>query len=71
LLPNGAFANDGGGAWVFVVAPDGGHAERRAVRLGRRSNTQVEVLAGLAAGEKVIVSGYDAFGKTGQLRLTH
>lgn len=71
LLPNGAFANDGGGAWVFVVAPDGGHAERRAVRLGRRSNTQVEVLAGLAAGEKVIVSGYDAFGKTERLRLTH
>jgi HlyD family secretion protein len=71
LLPNGAFANDGGGAWVFVVAPGGGNAERRAVRLGRRSNTQVEVLAGLAAGEQVIVSGYDAFGKTGRLRLTH
>lgn len=70
LLPNGAFALDGGGAWVFVVDPDGGHAQRRAVRLGRCSNTQVEVSAGLAPGEAVIVSGYTAFGKAERLRLT-
>ena len=70
VLPNGAFANDGGGAWVFVVGGDGGHAERRDVKLGRRSATQVEVLSGLAAGEQVIVSGYAAFGQAGRLRLT-
>ncbi len=70
LLPNGAFALDGGGAWVFVVAPDGVHARKRSVRLGRRSNTQVEVLAGLAAGDAVIVSGYTSFGKAERLRLT-
>ncbi|WP_306391733.1 efflux RND transporter periplasmic adaptor subunit [Telluria beijingensis] len=70
LLPNGAFANDGGGAWAFVVAGDGGHAVRRDIKLGRRSSTQVEVLAGLAAGEKVIVSGYASFGKAERLRLT-
>ncbi len=69
LLPNGAFVLDGGGAWVFVVAPDGVHAQRRTVRLGRRSNTQVEVLAGLSAGEAVIVSGYTSFGKAERLRL--
>ena len=71
LLPNGAFANDGGGAWVFVVAEGGSHAERRAVQLGRRSTTQVEVKSGLSAGEKVIVSGYTGFGKAERLRLTH
>ena len=70
LLPNGAFALDGGGAWVFVAAPDGTEAQRRSVRLGRRSNTQVEVLSGLAAGEDVIVSGYTSFGKAERLRLT-
>jgi HlyD family secretion protein len=69
LLPAGAFANDGGGAWVFVVAPDG-RASRRAVRLGRRNATQVEVLAGLAAGDAVIVSGYTPFGKAERLELT-
>ncbi|WP_137175578.1 efflux RND transporter periplasmic adaptor subunit [Massilia sp. HP4] len=70
LLPNGAFANDGGGAWAFVVASDGSHAARREVKLGRRSPTQVEVLSGLAAGEQVIVSGYTGFGKAERLRLT-
>jgi HlyD family secretion protein len=70
LLPNGAFANDGGGAWVFVVTPDGAHASKRTVRLGRRNNTQVEVLSGLAAGDDVIVSGYTGFGKAEQLELT-
>jgi HlyD family secretion protein len=70
LLPNGAFANDGGGAWVFVLDPDGRHAAKRMVRLGRRSNTQVEVLSGLGAGERVIVSGYTAFGKAERLELT-
>ncbi|WP_313166282.1 efflux RND transporter periplasmic adaptor subunit [Massilia oculi] len=70
LLPNGAFANDGGGAWVFALAADGSHAERRDVKLGRRNNTQVEVLHGLAAGDKVIVSGYAGFGEARRLRLT-
>jgi HlyD family secretion protein len=70
LLPNGAFLNETGGAWLFVVAPDGETVTRRAVRSGRRSNTQVEVLAGLVPGEKVIVSSYAAFGKSERLQLT-
>jgi HlyD family secretion protein len=68
LLPNGPFANDTGGAWVFVA--DGDQATRRAVRLGRRSNSQVEVLAGLTKGERVIVSSYTPFGKAERLQLT-
>jgi len=71
LLPNGAFVNDTGGAWAFVLAPDGGHAEKRALRLGRRNNSQVEVLSGLRAGEQVIVSGYTSFGKAERLQLTN
>lgn len=69
LLPNGAFANDSGGAWVFVLAPDGARAEKRAVSLGRRNNSQIEVLSGLAAGETVIVSGYAPFGKAERLQV--
>jgi HlyD family secretion protein len=70
LLPNGAFINETGGAWVFVVAPDGQSVTRRAVRSGRRSNTQVEILSGLSPGEQVIVSSYAAFEKTERLQLT-
>jgi HlyD family secretion protein len=70
LLPNGAFVNDSGGTWVFVLAPDGKTASRREVRSGRRSNSQIEILAGLSAGEQVIVSGYAAFGKAERLQLS-
>jgi HlyD family secretion protein len=70
LLPNGAFANDTGGTWAFVVDKNGSKVEKRQVRLGRRSSSQVEVLSGLAAGERVIVSGYTSFGKAERLELT-
>lgn len=68
LLPNGAFVADSGAAWVYVLA-DATHAERRAIRAGRRNNAQIEVLAGLAPGERVIVSGYAAFGNATRLQL--
>jgi HlyD family secretion protein len=70
LLPNGAFANDTGGAWAFVLDKDGGRAEKRSVRLGRRSSSQIEVLSGLAAGDRVVVSSYTAFGKAERLEFT-
>lgn len=63
LLANGPFYQDTGGNWAFVVAPGGTHAERRNVRLGRRNPDYVEVVDGLRPGEKVIVSGYEAFRK--------
>lgn len=61
MLPNGPFYQDTGGNWVFVVSPDGHSATRRTVRLGRRNPEYVEVLDGLKPGERVIVSGYEAF----------
>jgi HlyD family secretion protein len=70
LLPNGAFVNDTGGTWVFVLKRDGEQAEKRAVRLGRRNNAQVEVLSGLAPGENVVISSYTPFGKAERLQLT-
>lgn len=68
LLPNDSFVTDSAGAWVYVVSAS--VAERRAVRLGRRNNAQVEVLEGLAAGERVLVSAYAPYGKVARLQLT-
>ncbi|OWK31051.1 efflux RND transporter periplasmic adaptor subunit [Sphingomonas dokdonensis] len=70
LIPNGAFYNDTGGAWVFVVAPDGRSAVKRQVRLGRRNNDNVEVLDGLTPGERVITSPYTGFADKDALALT-
>ncbi len=70
LIPNGAFYNETGGNWVFVVAPDGRSAVRRQVRLGRRNANFIEVLEGLDAGERVITSPYTGFAERDRLELT-
>ena len=61
LIPNGAFYQETGGNWVFVVTPDGGEAVKRNVRLGRRNSEFIEVLDGLEPGERVITSPYTSF----------
>jgi HlyD family secretion protein len=61
VLANGAFFDDTGGQWVFVVDPSGDVAERRPVRFGRRNPEGVEVLEGLKQGEEVITSSYESF----------
>jgi HlyD family secretion protein len=63
MLPNGPFYQDTGGNWVFVVAPDGHSAGKRTVRMGRRNPQFIEILDGLTPGERVIVSGYEAYQK--------
>ena len=70
LLPTGPYLNDGGGAHVFVIERDGSGASKRAIRTGRRSNSQIEILSGIAPGDKVIVSGYASFGKAERIELT-
>jgi HlyD family secretion protein len=61
LLSNGAFLNETGGAWVFVLSPDRSVAMRRAVQLGRRNPNQIEVISGLLPGDEVITSSYSSF----------
>ncbi|MDP8912032.1 MAG: efflux RND transporter periplasmic adaptor subunit [Pseudomonadota bacterium] len=69
LIPNGAFYNETGGAWVFVVTPDGSKAIKRQVRLGRRNADYIEVLEGLEPGERVLTSPYTGFADKDRLDL--
>ena len=69
LIPNGAFYNETGGNWVFVVSPDGKSAVKRQVRLGRRNSETIEVLDGLDVGERVITSPYTGFADKDRLDL--
>ncbi len=69
LIPNGAFYQDTGGNWIFVVSSDGGQAIRRNVRLGRRNMRFIEVLEGLEPGEKVITSPYTNYIDMDRLEL--
>ena len=62
LIPRGTFYQKTGGKWIYVVAPEGGKAVKREIRIGRQNPQFYEVLEGLEPGEKVITSGYDNFG---------
>jgi HlyD family secretion protein len=69
VVAAGAFLERSGGDYAFVVAPDGSSAQRRRIRLGRRNAEQVEVLEGLAAGERMIVSDYGSFDRIDRIEL--
>jgi HlyD family secretion protein len=58
MIPNGAFFNDTGGSWIFVVDKGGRGATKRQIQLGRRNADFIEVVGGLDAGERVITSSY-------------
>ena len=62
LIHRGTFYQKTAGKWIYVVAPEGGKAVKREIRIGRQNPQFYEVLEGLEPGEKVITSGYDNFG---------
>jgi HlyD family secretion protein len=69
IIPAGAFLETTAGDWIFVLAKDGRSAQRRSIRIGRRSAEQVEVLSGLTPGERVIVSDYTGLDRIDRIVL--
>ena len=61
IIPKGTFFQSTGGSWIFVLDPDGKNAYRRSIKIGRQNPQYYEVLEGLEAGEKVIVSSYESY----------
>jgi HlyD family secretion protein len=59
-LQRGSFTDSGGGRFAFVLTGSG-LAERREIRLGARSVAEVEILSGLAEGDRVIISSIAEF----------
>ena len=60
IIPRGAFYQTTGGNWIYVL--EGDKAVRRPVKIGRQNPQYYEVLEGLSAGEKVIISSYETYG---------
>ncbi|MBU2754450.1 efflux RND transporter periplasmic adaptor subunit [Acidithiobacillus sp. CV18-2] len=58
-IPQGALLNRAGIPGVFVVNSQG-VAEYRMVRPGQKIGDQVQILAGLSAGERIVVSNIEA-----------
>lgn len=67
LVPASAVRRDGDRTVVFVLRD--GRLERRAVTVGRPLGPDLEILAGIAAGEQVVVSGDDALAGGQRVRV--
>lgn len=69
MVPIGGFFQETGGQWIFVLDPSESYATKRDISIGRKNPKYYEVLEGLQPGEKVIISGYETFGKNEKLIL--
>lgn len=69
IIPRGSFYQSTGGAWIYVLAPEGDRAYKRQICIGRQNPQYYEVLEGLEPGERVIVSGYENYGDNDVLIL--
>lgn len=59
-IQRGSFTDSGSGRYAFVLGEDG-LATRRPVQLGARSAAEIEIVTGLAEGERVIISSVADF----------
>lgn len=68
-LPRGQFIDTGGGRVAYVLDGEG-MARRRAIQIGARSLSAVEIVSGVEAGDTVVVSSVDAFRGEDVVRIT-
>jgi RND family efflux transporter MFP subunit len=57
MVPKTAVRTDGGQSVVYVVRED--RVERRAVTVGAADGDQIEIVSGLASGDRIVVEGND------------
>jgi len=55
IIPQHAVRSEGNSSYVFAVR--NGKVERRAVRLGRQVGSDIEVIAGVSAGDQLVLRG--------------
>lgn len=67
LLPRGPFLENEGGRYAYVMQD--GVAVRTPITLGATSISAVEILAGVKPGDKVVISGTDAFANAARVSI--
>ncbi|MCC7097727.1 MAG: efflux RND transporter periplasmic adaptor subunit [Thermomonas sp.] len=67
-VERGPFVEQDGGRVAYVV--DGSTATRHPIRLGTSSLAAVEILSGLNAGDRIVVSGSDQFDNADRVRIS-
>lgn len=69
-LRRGSFTDSGGGRVAFVVNGDG-LAEKRAIRIGARSVSEIEIVSGLEEGDEVIISSIAEYQEQDVIRIVN
>lgn len=69
VIPRGSFYSTSGGHWIYKLSADGSKAIKVPITIGRQNPKQYEIISGLAAGDKVIISSYDSFNGTEEIIL--
>ncbi len=69
VIPRGDFYQATSGHWIYRLSADGKTARKTEIEIGRQNPQQYEIISGLEAGEKVIVSGYDKLGDFEELEV--
>jgi HlyD family secretion protein len=64
-----AFGQERSTVGLFRLEPDGNHARRVSVQLGRSSVNAIEIVSGLAPGDRVILSDMSNWDATERIRL--
>ena len=68
MVERGPFLEEDGGRNAYVV--DGDNAVRRPIQAGASSLDNVEIVSGLKAGDRVVVSGTDQFDNADRVRIS-
>lgn len=68
MVERGPFMETGGGNTAYIVHD--GVAERRPLQTGVASLDAVEILSGADVGDRIVVSGADAFGDAERVRIS-
>jgi HlyD family secretion protein len=68
MVERGPFVEQDGGHSAYVM--DGSSAVRRPISVGASSMSQVEITAGVKAGDRIVVSGTDQFNNADRVRIT-
>jgi HlyD family secretion protein len=68
MVERGPFLEQDGGRFAYVV--DGGSAVRRPIQAGASSLSAVEIVSGLTAGDRIVVSGTDQFDNADRVRIS-
>lgn len=68
-MPRPGFSQEDGSASLFRIEPDGIHAQRVRVDLGANSVSDIQILEGLAVGDRVVLSNMAQWKDHDRIRL--